>query len=202
MIARFATFAVAALLLAGCTTPTTRIDIRNDRGPAVAALDYRDIQEAVSELAQSLFRTGRLNRADGKLNVLTVGNVENDTMQHLDTDILTNYLVEEMVNSGQVLVSSAISHGASQRDEMIGAVRSVRGDPEFNQSTVAAQGQLVDANLSLKGKIVQRELRMDGGDKQVEYYFSMMLTDTHTGLRLWQKQHLIGKRTDARTPTW
>ena len=52
------------------------------------------------------------------------------------------------------------------------------------------------------GKIVQREVRMDNGDKQIEYNFVMIITDAHTGLRFWQKQHFIGKRTDARTPTW
>lgn len=192
----------AAALLAGCTTPTTRIDTRNDRGAAVAGIDYRDVEEAARVLVQSLVRTGRLERNDGKLNVMAIGRVDNDTMQRIDVDILTNYITEEMVNSGKVMVSSAIAHSQSNRDEMIDAVRSVRGDAEFNQATVAAQGQLVDANLSLKGKITQREIRMDNGDKQVEYYFSMFLNDMHTGMRIWQKQHLIGKRTDAKTPTW
>ena len=35
-----------AALVAGCTTPTTRIDLRNDMGPQVAGLDYRDVQQA------------------------------------------------------------------------------------------------------------------------------------------------------------
>ena len=37
-----------AALIAGCTTPTTRIDLRNDRGPQVAGLDYRDVQYAAN----------------------------------------------------------------------------------------------------------------------------------------------------------
>lgn len=194
--------AIAAAMFAGCQTPTTRVDTRNDRGPAVAGIDYRDVEEAAGYLLDSLLRTGRLERRDGRLNVMTIGRVENDTMQRLDVDVITNYLVEELVNSGKVLVSSAIAYSDTNRDEMIDAVRSVRGNSEFNQATVAAQGQLVDADLSLKGKIVQREVRMDNGDKQIEYYFSMMITDMHTGLRFWQKQEKIVKRTDARTPTW
>lgn len=194
--------AIGAAILAGCQTPTTRIDTRNDRGAAVAAIDYRDVQEAASVLLDSLIATGRLERKDDKLNVMAIGRVQNDTMQRIDVDVITNYIVEELVNSGKVLVTSAIAHSDSNRDEMLSAVRSVRGDAEFNQATVAAQGQLVAADLSLQGKIIQRELRMDNGDKQIEYYFSMMITDVHTGLRFWQKQHLIGKRTDAKTPTW
>ncbi len=160
------------------------------------------MQEAASYLLQSLLATGRLERRDGRNYVMTIGRVQNDTMQRIDVDIITNYLVEELTNSGKVLVTSAMAASESNRDEMINAVRSVRGDAEFNQATVAAQGQLVAADLSLMGKIVQREVRMDSGDKQIEYYFSMVITDMHTGIRFWQKQHLIAKRTDARTPTW
>lgn len=193
-------FAIAAAALAGCQTPTTRIDVYNDRGPAVAAIDYRDVQEAAQVLLDSLLASGRLERRDGKYYVMAVGRVENDTeIRRMDVDIITNYIVEELVNSGKVMVSSALAFSESNRDEMIDAVRSVRGNAEFNQATVAAQGQLVDADLSLKGKIVQQTHRMDNGDQQVEYYFHMMITDTHTGLRFWQKQHLIGKRTDAKT---
>ena len=195
--------AIGAAILAGCTTPTTRVDIYNDRGPAVAGIDYRDVQEAAGHLLDSLLATGRLNRNDGRLNVVTIGKVENDTMQrNLDVDIITNYLMEELLNSGKVLVTSALAYSDSNRDEMLDAVRSARGNAEFNQATVAAQGQLVDADLSLMGKIVQREVRMDNGDKQIEYYYNMVLTDAHTGLRYWQKQYLIPKRTDGRRQTW
>lgn len=190
------------LLLAGCATPTTRIDTRNDQGPMVAALDYRDVQLAANEMLQSLFRSGRLDRADGKQYVMTIGKVKNDTMQRFDTDILTSYITEELMNNGKVMVTSAMAATADNRDEMINAARSVRNDAEFNQSTVARTGQLVAPSHSLYGKIIQRELRMDNGDKQIEYYFQLRIVELATGLQWWQKQTLIGKRTDARTPTW
>ncbi len=189
-------------LAAGCTTPTTRIDTRNDRGGQVAAIDYRDLQETADVMLQSLFRSGRLDRADGQMYVMAVGKIKNDTMQRLDTDTLTSYITEELMNSGKVMVTSAMAASADNRDEMIDAVRSARGDAEFNQATVAAQGQLVAATHSIYGKIIQRELRMDNGDKQIEYYFQLRIVDVATGLQWWQKQHMIGKRTDRRTATW
>jgi hypothetical protein len=191
-----------AALVAGCTTPTTRIDMRNDLGPAVAGLDYRDVQLVASQLMQSLFRSGRLDRGDGQLYVMTVGKVKNDTMQRFDTDILTSYITEELMNSGKVMVTSAMAAGADNRDEMINGVRSVRGNGEFNQNTVAKAGQLVAPTHSVYGKIIQREIRMDNGDKQIEYYFQLRIVELATGLQWWQKQAVIGKRTDARTPTW
>ena len=191
-----------AALVAGCTTPTTRIDMRNDLGPAVAGLDYRDVQLAANQLIQSLFRSGRLDRGDGQLYVMTVGKVKNDTMQRFDTDILTSYITEELMNSGKVMVTSAMAAGADNRDEMINGVRSVRGNGEFNQNTVAKAGQLVAPTHSVYRKIIQREIRRDDGDKQIEYYFQLRIVELATGLQWWQKQAVIGKRTDATTPTW
>ena len=200
------TLAVASMAMAavftGCQTPTTRVDTRNDRGGQVAGIDYRNIQEAANVMLQSLFRSGRLDRTDGHAYVMTVGKVTNDTPQRLDTDTLTSYITEELMNSGKVMVTSAMAASASNRDEMINAARSARGDSEFNQATVAGPGQLVAPTHSVYGKIIQREIRMDNGDKQIEYYFQLRIVEIATGLQWWQKQHLIAKRAGAMTPTW
>ena len=194
--------AFAGALVAGCTTPTTRIDTRNDMGPEVAGYDYRDVQETAKVLLQSLYRSGRLDRADGGAYVMTMGEIKNDTMQRFDTDTLTAYVTESLMDSGKVMMTSAMGATEASRDKMVQGARSVRGDAEFNQATVAAQGQLVAPTHSISGKIVQRELRMDNGDKQIEYYFQLRITEIATGLQCWQKQHMIGKRTDGKTPTW
>ncbi len=191
-----------AALVAGCTTPTTRIDVRNDLGPQVAGLDYRDVQIAANQMLQSLYQSGRLDRADGQQYVMTVGKVTNDTMQRFDTDILTSSITQELMKGGKVVVTSAMAASASNRDEMVNGVRTVRNNPEFNQNTVPQAGQLVAPSHSVYGKIIQREIRMDNGDKQVEYYFQLRIVELATGLQWWQNQTLIGKRTDGRTPTW
>ena len=194
--------AACVACVTGCRTPTTRIDLRNDTGAQVAAIDYRDLQEAASAMLQSLLRSGRLDRTDGQMYVLAIGKVKNDTMQRFDTDTLTSYITEELMNSGKVMVTSAMADSADNRDNMVYGARSVRGNAEFNQATVAKTGQLVAPTHSLFGKIIQREIHMDNGDKQIEYYFQLRITEIASGLQWWQKQHLIGKRTDGRTPTW
>ena len=191
-----------AALVAGCTTPTTRIDSRNDRGPQVAGFDYRDVQLTASKMIQDIFRSGRFDRGDGQMYVLAVSKVENDTMQRFDTDILTSYITEELMNSGKVMVTSAMAAKASNRDDMVYGARTARGNAEFNQNTVAQTGQLVAPTHTVYGKVIQRELRMDNGDKQVEYYLQMRIVEIANGLQWWQKQEFIGKRADATTPTW
>lgn len=191
-----------AALVAGCTTPTARIDLRNDRGPQVAGLDYRDVQLAANQLVQDLLRSGRLDRGDGQMYVLAVSKVKNDTMQRFDTDILTSYITEELMNSGKVMVTSAMAATADNRDDLINGARTARGNVEFNQATVAKTGQLVAPTHSVYGKVIQREIRMDNGDKQIEYYFQLRLVEIANGLQWWQKQALVGKRADGTTPTW
>ena len=134
--------------------------------------------------------------------VMTVGRVKNDTMQRFDTDILTSYITEDLMNNNKVMVTSAMAAGADNRDEMVNAARSVRGNAEFNQATVAQAGQLVAPTHSVYGKVIQREIRMDNGDKQIEYYFQLRIVELATGLQWWQRQVPIVKRTDGRTPTW
>ena len=191
-----------AALVAGCTTPTTRIDVRNDRGPQVAGIDYRDVQLAANEMLQSLFRSGRLDRGDGQQYVMTVGKVKNDTMQRFDTDILTSYITQELMNNNKVMVTSAMAATDDNRSGMVNGARSVRGNAEFNQATVAQAGQLVAPSHTIYGKIIQREIPMDNGDKQIEYYFQLRLVELATGLQWWQGQIPVVKRTDATTPTW
>ena len=191
-----------AALVAGCRTPTTRVDTHNDLGPRVAGIDYRDVQGAARDVLQSLYRSGRLDRGDGQMYVMAVDRVKNDTMQRFDTDILTSYITQELMNNNKVMVTSAIAATESNRSEMIRASRSVRGDAEFNQSTVARTGQLVAPSHAIYGKIVQREIPMDNCDKQVEYYFQMRIVELATGLQWWQGQIPVVKRTDATTPTW
>jgi uncharacterized protein (TIGR02722 family) len=192
-------FALAAMavVITGCATPTTRIDTRNDRGPQVAGLDYRDLQEAASAMLQSLFRSGRLDRTDGQAYVMTVGKVKNDTPQRFDTDTLTSYITEELMNSGKVMVTSAMAASAGNVDEMVNAGRSVRGNAEVNQQTVAKTGQPVAPTHSVFGKVIERQIYMDGGDRQVEYWFQLKITEIASGLQWWQKQYVIGKRAAA-----
>lgn len=200
----FKLFAVslAGAVVVGCTTPTTRVDTQNDTGPEIAAFDYRDVRETARKMLESLYRSGRLDRPDGNAYVMTIGKITNDTMQRFDTSTITAYVTESLMESGKVMLTAAMGATEASRDEMVNAVRSVRGNAEFDQSTVAAAGQLAAASHSLSGRIYQRELPMDNGDKQIEYYFQLRITDAVKGTVWWQKQHLIVKRTDRKTPTW
>jgi len=195
---------LAGLLLAGCATETVNIDVVNDEGKAVMALDYRDFAQAASEMIQSMISSGALKKPGGGRYVMTTGRVTNDTMQRIDTDQLMAKIEEELLNSGQVVMTSAVG-GKGAPDEMIYEMRDIRdsatGD-EFKQETLAGKRTLIAPELSIAGKILQRNIRYDRNRQQVEYYFQLMVTDLTTGLRFWQKESIIGKRGSNRSVAW
>jgi len=195
---------LVGLLLAGCAQETVNIDVVNDEGKAVMELDYRDFAQAASEMIQSMISSGALKKPGGGRYVMTTARVTNDTMQRIDTDQLMAKIEEELLNSRQVVMTSAVG-GKGAPDEMIYEMRDIRdsatGD-EFKQETLAGKRTLEAPELSIAGKIFQRNIRYDRNRQQVEYYFQLMVTDLTTGLRIWQKESIIGKRGSNRSVAW
>ena len=196
--------AVMVTVFAGCTPKTTNIDIINDEGKAVTGLDYRDFDQAASSMIQSLLASGTLQKSGGGRYVVTTGRIVNDTMQRIDTDQLMAKIEEDLMNSGQVVMTSAVG-GQGASDKMIYEMRDIRdsaqGD-EFQQETLAGKKTLVAPELSMAGKILQRNIKVDKNIQQVEYYFQLQLTDLTSGLRFWQKESIIGKRGSKKNASW
>jgi uncharacterized protein (TIGR02722 family) len=199
-----AIFQIVALIVifaAGCEQ-TSYIDTMHDTGKPVMALDYRDFDQAASEMVQSMLSSGALRKADGSRYVMATGRIVNDTMQRIDTDQLMAKIEQELLNSGQVVMTSAVG---SKTDQLIYDTRDVRdsdvGD-EFDSNTVAAKGTLIAPELSVSGKIFQRNIRYSNDKQQVEYYFQLQVTNLTNGLRFWQNETLIGKRGSNRSVAW
>ena len=192
---------LAAGLMTGCAPKTERIDMNNDKGAQVMGLDYRDFDEAASKAVQSMLMSGALDKKNGDRYVLAISRVSNDTMQHIDTDQLIKKIRVELLNSGKVVVTTAVSANGPE-DAMSKQARELRNDEEFNQSTVQKKGTMVAPELSLSGKILQRNVAMDDGKQQVEYYFMLSLTEIKTGLAWWEGETVIGKRGSGKSVSW
>jgi uncharacterized protein (TIGR02722 family) len=192
---------VLATVFTGCESIPKNIDVQNDDGHAVMGLDYRDFQKAANTLVQSLLASGQLKKASGERYVVTTGKIINDTMQRIDTDQLMASIEESLMNSGQVVMTSAVGAGDGT-DNMVYHVRELRNSDEFNQNTIAQKGQLVAPELSISGKIIQRDVRYERNKTQVEYYFQLRVTNIANGLRFWQKNEIIGKRGSSKSVSW
>ncbi len=192
---------LAAGLITGCADKTERIDMNNDKGDQVMGLDYRDFNEAASKAVQSMLQSGALDKKNGDRYVLAISRVTNDTMQHIDTDQLIKKIRVELLRSGKVVVTTAIGANGAE-DKMSKQARELREDDEFNQNTVQKKGTMVAPDMSLSGKILQRNITMDNGKQQVEYYFMLSLTEIKTGLAWWEGETVIGKRGSGKSVAW
>jgi uncharacterized protein (TIGR02722 family) len=191
--------AVVGILAAGCAQETTNIDTMHDDGKAVMALDYRDFDQAASKMVQSMLGSGALKKEGGGRYVVATGRIINDTTQRIDTDQLMVKIETELLNSQQAVMTSAIGSGA---DELLHETRELRDSDEFDQSTTAKRQTLQAPELTISGKIFQRNIRYDRNTQQVEYYFQLKLSNVTSGLRFWQDETLIGKRGDSRSVSW
>ena len=190
---------MVCILAAGCAQETTMIDTRNDEGKAVMALDYRDFDLAASKMVQSMLGSGALKKADGGRYVVATGRIINDTTQRIDTDQLMVKIETEILNSGQAVMTSAIGSGS---DKLLHETRELRDSEEFDPNTVAKRQTLIAPELTISGKIFQRNISYDRNTQQVEYYFQLKLSDVKSGLRFWQEETLIGKRGSSRSVSW
>jgi len=192
---------LGSILFTGCEEKTTNIDITHDDGKPVLALDYRDFDQAASALVQSLLGSGALKKEGGGRYVVATGRgqIINDTMQRIDTDQLMAKIEEEILNSGQAVMTSAIGSG---EDKLIHDTRKLRDAEEFDRSTTPARGTLIAPELTVSGKIFQRNIRYDKKTQQVEYYFQLKLSDAKSGLRFWQKEIIVGKRGSNKSVAW
>jgi hypothetical protein len=192
---------LAAGLMSGCADKTERIDMHNDKGDQVMGLDYRDFDQAASEAIQSMLKSGTLDKKNGERYVLAISRITNDTMQHIDTDQLIKKIRVELLRSGKVVVTTAVSANGAE-DKMSMQTRELRDNDEFNQATVQKKGTMIAPEMSLSGKILQRNIRMDDGKQQVEYYFMLSLTEIKTGLAWWEGETVIGKRGSGKSVSW
>lgn len=195
-------FVGASFIIGGCGT--TVIDLDNPEEKAgmsnVMALEYRDFEKAANAAVQDMLNSGALKDRTGGRYVLAISRVTNDTMQRIDTDQLIKQIRTQLLQSGKVVVTSAIGVNEAE-DPMVMKARELRNSKEFDQKNVAKPGTIVAPDISLSGKIIQRNLALDFGGERVEYYFQLTLTDLSTGLAIWEGETPIIKE-GKKAPIW
>ena len=200
----------------------------------VMELEYRDWTKTAEKMTESMIESGAFKKQEKP--VIAIGNIVNDTQQRFDTDILTKKIRATLLKSGVAQIAVSFRNGqdlqtvllpsdtksgtrvqtpsgaiiavnsANAEDETTYNMRSQRDNDEYDKKTFADKGTLVAPNMSLSGKMLQRNLKLDSGwfssvDSRVEYYLQLTLTDLKTGLSVWEDEQPIIKEGDH-APTW
>jgi uncharacterized protein (TIGR02722 family) len=198
-------FIPVALGLALCACSGTRVVDLNDEKEVAAMqnvmeLEYRDWTNTAEKMTESMMKSNAFKSV--KNPVIAIGNIVNDTKQRFDTDVLTKKIRTTLLKSGTAQIATNFSGEDVTSEKM----RGKRSDAEYDQSTIAQTGTLVAPNMSLSGKMLQRNLKLESGwfssvDSRVEYYLQLTLTDLKTGLSVWEDEQPIIKE-GSHAPTW
>ncbi len=187
----------------GCSSGKT-VYITSDKeskAMVTMGIDHRDFEAAATKSVDSMLMSNALYKPDGGRYVLLIGRFINDTTQRIDMDQLIKKIRVALLRSGKVIVTTAVGYNGPE-DIMSRRIRELRKDDEFNQKTIAKKGQLISADLSLSGKIIQRAASISSSKQRVDYYFQLTLTDLDTGLAYWEDETVISKAGDNNTVTW
>ena len=190
-------------VLAACGG-TRVVDLENEREVQtmqdVMELEYRDWEKTATKMTESMLKSNAF--AGISKPVIAVADIKNDTMQRLDSDILVKKIRTTILKSGRAQIATNFTGEDTTSNKM----RNTRGNTEYDQSTFANIGTLVAPNMSLSGKMIQRNLKLESGwfssgDTRVEYYLQLTLTDLKTGLAVWEDEQPIVKE-GTHAPTW
>ncbi|PPI80541.1 penicillin-binding protein activator LpoB [Marinobacter flavimaris] len=200
MLKRALILSASVLIFAGCSTPTRYVDPAADDGPVAMTMDYRDFEKAATEAVDDMLASGAVSNPNGGRYIMVVSRITNDTMQRIDTDQLTKKIRVALLRSGKVVTTTAVGLNGAE-DEMTMRARELRNSEEFDQSGVQKKGTLQAPDLSLSGKILQRNHKV-GDEQQVEYYIQLSLTDLASGLAFWEGETPIIKRGSNSSVSW
>ena len=195
--------AVIAAIFSGCSTSGYMQNGSKvkDAEPITMGIDHTDFEKAASDAVESLLSSGSLERPGGGRYVVAMGKVINDTTQRIDTALLTKKIRIAMLKSGKAVITTAVAAGGAE-DTMSHDVRELRENDEFAQNTIAKKGTLLAPDMSLSGKIIQRNIKTTDNKQLVEYYFQLTLTQLQTGLAFWEDEININKIGSNKSVSW
>jgi len=189
-------------LLAACAAPqpTQILSSRSDQSGYGMGLDSRDFGSAAQTATQKLLTSGAVDHPGGGRYVIAISRITNDTMQRIDTDQLIKKIRVALLNSGKAAITTAVSENGAE-DDMSSRVRELRESKEFSQRNIAGAHEMAAPDLSLSGKILQENNRVDNGQR-VDYTFQLSLTDLHTGVAVWEDEETVAKLGTNNTVAW
>lgn len=167
-----------------------------------AGIDMHDIEDAVANTVNSLLESDYVQDLEGKKKkVVAISDVTNDTMQRIDVQGLTAKITRAMRKSNKFQLTSAISGTGGMTDSMLNKARDLRDNDEFNQYTTQEKGTLIAPDLSLSGKIVQKNTTVNK-KQRIDYSFLLILSDIKTGMVVWDESTEIIKVAPGKKVAW
>jgi len=119
--------------------------------------------------------------------VVIVDDVENRTDEHIDVKALTEYVRDELINSGKVRFVNE-----SKRNKILEEIK-YQESGAVAKDKAKQSGKQIGADFMLGGS-VSSTVNSEGGLKVVTYQTNLILTNLETAEIEWSEKYLIKKR--------
>jgi penicillin-binding protein activator len=170
--------ATISLVAAGCATNAHYIQTGGSQSVVtIGAINIQDYMQAANTMTSELLASGALDRVATPPAVLAISRIVNNTGQQIDTDLLTKKIRVAVLQSGKALTTTTMGLGGTAEDPMAKGFQQEIRTPDF----------------TLSGKIIQLAVKA-GNTSQSTYSFQLSLTDSKTGLAVWEGEKEITKQ--------
>lgn len=185
---QFVSFVIFTLMLAGCGTQVSRVDVKesHDLSGAWNDTDSRLVSEEMitDMLARPWYRTH--SKRSKSIPVAIVGEIRNLSHEHINLNTFIADIERAMINSGKIDFVASNQERSEIRDE--------RKDQDLHatESSRKAMGQERGADYMLKGSI-NTIIDMDGSTQLRYYQVDLTLISLKDNRKVWLGQKKIKK---------
>ncbi|MCE9619121.1 MAG: penicillin-binding protein activator LpoB [Planctomycetes bacterium] len=180
---------LATLTVLSACTPARRIDSRgNEVITSTNKVDIQDFNLAADKLVQSMSESGIFAKSAHQPSILGISRITNDTSDQFDTDELIKKIRIALLQTGKVQVSTTEGLNGKPEDPMAKGTKDMR---EFQSGKSNEMPRLTDYTLT--AKILENSVA-EGNTKQTSFIFQMSLTDTNSGLAVWEGEETVTKQ--------
>ena len=175
---------IMAILAAGCAT-TVQYGDETSSKPISTDFGSSDLQQVAAKMVDSLLSDPLLEDISvGGPPLLIVDKVKNKTMQHIDTEYITDSIRTKLIRSRKFSFQDRTTEAALQEEL---AYQQVAAHDAIASGQQDAPRYMLTANLS---EIQQEQGRL----KDVYYKFTMNLRDLKSGRLIWADEKEIRKQ--------
>lgn len=184
---RYLIIACMALIVAGCASKVQYGDAR-----AVETVDTSfgstDLQTTAAKMVDSMLAFPAVTEITAKKRpVLFVDKVRNKTTEHIDTESVTDTIVNQLLRSGKFQFVDMSNIDAVK--EQLG----YQNDSGYvDPSTAARVGKQIGAEYMLYGNL-SSIVKQSKKEKDVYFKFTLKMMNIETGILVWQDEKEIRK---------
>lgn len=170
--------AAIPLIGGGCATNAHYVQTGGSESVVtIGQINIQDYIQAANAATGDLLASGALDRVPAPPAVLAISRIINNTGEQIDTDLLTKKIRVALLQSGKAVTTTTMGLGGKAEDPMAKGLQQDIRPPDF----------------TLSGKIIQLAVKA-GNTSQSTYSFQLSLTDSKTGLAVWEGEKEITKQ--------